>query len=129
MKSFVNILTVCLVAGVVSIGAQQQQTPPPPPPQQEISLIGCLVQGSQPSIFILENAKPATGTTQEVGTRYMVVPESKDVDLLSHLNHEVQLTGPWDGVIPPPEKPTEEQDLPKLRARSLAPLSSTCSVR
>lgn len=89
MKKLSTILTVCLVAGVVSIGAQQQQTPPPPPPQQEISLIGCLVQGSQPSIFILEHAKPATGTTQEVGTRYMVVPESKDVDLLSHLNHEV----------------------------------------
>jgi hypothetical protein len=131
MKSLISALAVCLVAGAVSAGAQQQQqTPPPQPPEQpQITLSGCLTQGSMPSIFILENAKPATGTTQETGTRYLVVTETKDIDLLAHLNHEVQLTGASEGVIPPPEKPAEEKDLPKLRVRALEMLSNTCATR
>lgn len=131
MKSLISALAVCLVAGAVSAGAQQQQqTPPPQPPEQpQVTLSGCLTQGSMPSIFILENAKPAAGTTQETGTRYLVVAETKDIDLLAHLNHEVQLTGASEGVIPPPEKQTEEKDLPKLRVRVLDMLSNTCSMR
>lgn len=126
---FATTLAVCLVAGVGSLAAaQQQQTPPPPPPPQEVSMIGCLVQGSQPSVFLLENARPATGTTQDTGTRYLVVSDSKDVDLLSHVNREVQLTGQQVGPVPPPEKPVPERDLPTLRARALTLVSNSCPV-
>lgn len=131
MKSLFSALAVCLVAGAVSAGAQQQQqTPPPPPPEPpQVTLSGCLTQGSLPSIFILENARPAAGTTQETGTRYLVVAEAKDIDLLAHLNHDVQLTGTSEGTIPPPEKPVEERDLPTLRVRTLDMLSNTCATR
>jgi hypothetical protein len=131
MKSLLNALAVCLVAGAVSVGAQQQQqTPPPQPPEQpQVSLTGCLTQGSMPTVFILENAKAATGTTQETATRYVVVAEAKDVDLLAHLNNEVTLKGATEGAIPPPEKPVEEKDLPKLRVQTLAVVSNTCATR
>jgi hypothetical protein len=131
MKSILSVAMASLVAGVVSLGAQQQQQqPPPPPPEQpEVSVMGCLMQGSQPSIFILEGAKPAAGTTQDTGTRYQVVAESKDIDLLAHLNHEVQLTGASMGAIPPPEKPVEEKDLPTLKVRALEMLSNTCPAK
>lgn len=131
MKSWINVLVVCLVAGAVSAGAQQQQqTPPPQPPEQpQIALTGCLMQGSMPTIFILENAKPAEGTTQETTNRYQVVAESKDVDLLAHLNNEVQLRGSTEGVIPPPEKPVEEKDLPRLKVLALDVISNTCAAR
>jgi hypothetical protein len=124
---------VCLVAGAVSAGAQQQQqqqTPPPQPPEPpQVTLTGCLTQGSMPSIFILENAKPAAGTTQETTNKYQVVAESKDIDLLAHLNKEVQLRGATEGAIPPPEKMPEEKDLPKLKAKALELISDTCATR
>lgn len=130
MKTFISALAVCLVAGV-STGAQQQQQqqPPPTPPERpEITVTGCLTQGSMPSVFILENAKPAAGTTQETGTRYVVLAETKEVDLLKHVNNEVQLKGSPEGVIPPPEKQREEKDLPKLRASALLLVSNTCAT-
>ncbi len=125
----ITTLAVCLVAGVVTLAAaQQQQTPPPPPAPPEVSLIGCLVQGSQPGVFLLEHARPATGTTQDTGGRYLVVADSKDVDLLSHVNREVQLTGQQIGPVPPPEKPVPERDLPTLRARALTLVANSCPV-
>lgn len=131
MKSFVSALAVCLVAGAVSMGAQQQQQQQPPPQTErpEITVTGCLTQGSMPSVFILDNAKPAaaaTGTTQQTSTRYLVIAEGKDVDLLKHINNEVQLRGSPEGVIPPPEK-RDEKNLPTLRTTSLMLISNTCA--
>ncbi|MCC7186056.1 MAG: hypothetical protein IT185_07455 [Acidobacteria bacterium] len=131
MKSFMSALAVCLVAGAVSVWAQQQQQQQPPPQTErpEITVTGCLTQGSMPSVFILDNAKPAaatTGTTQQTSTRYLVIAEGKDVDLLKHINNEVQLRGAPEGVIPPPEK-RDEKNLPRLRTTSLMLISNTCA--
>jgi hypothetical protein len=129
MKSLVRALAVCFVAGAVPATAQQQQQTPPPPERPEITVTGCLTHGSMPSVFILENAKSPTGTTQETATRYLVLAETKDVDLLKHVNNEVQLKGAQEGVIPPPEKQREENSLPKLRATALLLVSNTCAAR
>lgn len=130
MKSLITALAVCLAAGVAPTSAQQQQQQTPPPPERpEITVTGCLAHGSMSSVFILENAKSSSGTTQETATRYIVLAESKDVDLLKHLNNEVQLKGAPEGVIPPPEKQREENSLPKLRATALLLISNTCATR
>lgn len=129
MKPFISALAVCLVAGTASSGAQQQQQQTPPPPERpEITVTGCLAQGSMPSVFILENAKSSSGTTQETSMRYIVLAESKAVDLLKHVNNEVQLKGSPEGVIPPPEKQRDEKTLPKLRATALLLVSNTCAT-
>ncbi len=130
MKSFISALAVCLIAGAAPTGAQQQQQQTPPPPERpEISVTGCLAQGSMPSVFILENAKSSAGTTQETSTRYIVLAESKAVDLLKHVNNEVQLKGSPEGVIPPPEKQRDEASLPKLRTTALLLVSNTCATK
>lgn len=130
MKPFISALAVCVLAGAASTGAQQQQQQTPPPPErQEITVSGCLAQGSMPSVFILENAKSPTGTTQETSARYVVVAESKTVDLLKHVNNEVQLKGAPEGVIPPPEKQRDEKSLPRLRASALMLISNTCATK
>jgi hypothetical protein len=130
MKSFISAFAVCLIAGAASTGAQQQQQQTPPPPERpEISVTGCLAQGSMPSVFILENAKSSSGTTQETSSRYVVLAESKAVDLLKHVNNEVQLKGSPEGVVPPPEKQRDEKSLPKLRATALLLISNTCATK
>jgi hypothetical protein len=135
MKPLINTVALCLLVGVASLGAQQQQQQQqqeqqqPPKPPAEVSLTGCLTQGSMPSVFILENAKPANETITESGKRYLVVAQSKDVDLLSHVNNEVQLHGTVTGNMPPPEMPTPEKDLPQLQARMLSVVSNSCATR
>ncbi len=134
MKTIVSSLAVCLLAGTIAIAAaprqqqQQQQEPPQKPQPTEATLLGCLVQGSMPSVFILDNVKVTGGGIKESGMRYMVIAEGKDVDLRSHVNHEVELRGMVSTTTPPPTPPTEEKDLPTIRARELRMISSTCGV-
>jgi hypothetical protein len=114
---------------VAAVGAQdppqkEQQEQPTTP---EVTLTGCLIHGSQPSVFILDNAKPAAGTMTEIALRYLLIAEGKDVRLLPHVNHHVEIRGSVSGSVPPPEKQREEADLPTLRAQALTMLSSTCA--
>src|SRR5262245_36213105 len=83
--------------------AQQQQTPPPqtPPDQQQkekpspkdITLTGCVVQGSQPTIFLLDNARVNPQDPNEKGRTYFIVESAQDLNVKSHLDHEVTLSG------------------------------------
>ena len=141
MKTFVTAVAVCLVA--VSLSAQnpppptQAQTPPAQqaaaPDQQktapEITLTGCLVQGSTPAVFIFENAKKDPKDTNEAAVKFIVLASTEDLNLRSHLNHQVRITGVSDGrVAPPTAQKVEEKDMPKLSAKSLTLVADTCAV-
>jgi hypothetical protein len=139
MKTFLTALAVCLVVAGVSA-----QNPPPtqaqnPPAQQaapdqqktepEITLTGCLVQGSTPAVFIFENAKKDPKDTNEAAVKFIVLASTEDLNLRSHLNHQVRITGVSDGrVAPPTAKKVEEKDMPKLSAKSLTLVADTCAV-
>lgn len=125
MTRTLSTLGVCLLA-VVGIGRAQVAQQPTPPPPQDVTLFGCLTQGSQPSIFILEHARPTSGSNGETALRYLVLSDAKDVDLLSNVNREVELRGTVSGRVPPPEKQREEANLPTLRVRELTSNSTTC---
>jgi hypothetical protein len=140
MKRLLTVLAVCfaLAAGVAA------QNPPPTPPQAppqaaaadqkadqkapEVIVTGCLVQGSGPTVFIVENAKKDPQSTSEKGVSFLVVASSPDLNLRSHLNHEIRITGQSDGKTPPASGgKIEEKDLPKLTAKSVAMVSNTCA--
>jgi hypothetical protein len=146
------IMTIGAFALATSLVAAQAQTTPPtqqtqPPQQQqemekEISLTGCLVQGSEPTVFILEDAiegavpptDPTDPTRPERETEetksYVVVADAEDLFLRNHLNHKVTIRGvPDETMVDPatPEKPVEEKDLPKLAAKSVLPVADTCT--
>jgi hypothetical protein len=67
-------------------GAQSGQKP------ADVTLTGCLVQGSGPNVFILEYAKASTDPTTAAGKSY-VINVTGSADLKPHLNHQVRIVG------------------------------------
>ncbi len=120
----------------------QKQTPP------EVTLTGCVVQGSSPTVFILDNAKKDPASATEKGVKYILASAVEDVDLRTHLNKEVRIVGEVDvkvkadpvtpavtPAVTPPVTPTvppvpadPEKDLPKLKAKSVTMVSDTCAM-
>ena len=118
-------------------GAATVQTPA----GSDVTLTGCLVQGSSPTVFVIENAKTGTASPSDKGKSYVLtVAPSATVDLRSQLNHQVRIVGLSDDksaviVTPPaagaPSATTtvvkvEEKDMPKFTTRTISRISDTC---
>ena len=117
-----------LILATAFVAAQTPtQAPPASPAQQdkEVTLTGCLIQGSTPSTFILDNARVDARDRNEKAKRYVVVAGAKEFDPRPHLNHEVSVVGKAEQKAVP-EKPTEK-DLPKLTATAIRMVADTCS--
>lgn len=144
MKTAMTTLAICAAVGLNVLANQQTQQPPPPPPTQQqqqqqppdkpqtpiadTTLTGCLIQGSGPTVFIVDNAKADPKSTTEKGARYIVIASAEDLNLRQHLNHEVRITGKVDGMVPVAGTKVEEKDLPKLNAKAVVMVSNTCAV-
>jgi len=119
---------------------QQQQTPPPQTtpaqdPQntnpKDITLTGCVIQGSAPTVFLLDNARVNTQDPSEKGRTLVIVPATEDLNISTHLDHEVTITGKAEDKVVPEPKPGEkvnEKDLPKLQASSLTMVADRCTA-
>ena len=119
----------------VAQSAPPTQTQPPQDPQQkeqkvpEITLTGCVIQGSAPEIFLLSGAKKDPDDTKETGTTYFLVANSGDLNLKAHLNHSVRITGVAElktPPVPPPGGKVEEKDLLKFTAKAATMVSDRC---
>ena len=100
----------------------------------DITLTGCLIQGSSPNVFVLENAKMATAAAGDKGKSYVVVV-SGAADLKPHLNHQVRIVGgegstvkvtPTPGGAQVEVKPNDEASFPRLNARTVTMVANTC---
>jgi len=138
MKKLITTFAVCLSVGVGASAMQQQQTPPPDPqaqaqPQdqkpatQEITLTGCLIQGTGPTVFVFDNAKKDPKSETEKAMKYVVVAGAQDLNLRPHLNHQVQIAGTWDGKTAPATGKVEEKDLPRFTAKTVTMVADTCA--
>jgi hypothetical protein len=129
MKTLVTAIAVCsLVAGLSARQDPAQQTPPKPA-VQEVTLTGCLVQGTTPAVFIFENARRDPKSTTEPAVKYLVLASAEDLNLRDHLNHEVRINGLPDGKIAPPTtQKVDEKDLPRLSAKSVTMVADTCTA-
>ena len=144
MKTALTALAVC-VALAASAAAfqtppptqqQQQQAPPaqaaqtPADPQKtppDVTLTGCLIQGSTPAIYLFDNAKKDRNDKGEKATKFLVLISGEDLDLRSHLNKEVTMTGRVELKPAPPDgKPVTEKDLPTFATKSVTLVSDTC---
>lgn len=130
MKTFVTAVAVCFV--VAGLSARQDPTSPQTPQKPavaEITVTGCLVQGSTPAVFIFENVRKDPKSTTEPALKYMVIASTEDLNLRTHLNHQVRISGLPDGkVAPPTTSKVEEKDLPRLSAKSVTMVADTCST-
>lgn len=98
---------------------QQQQTP-------EVALTGCLIQGSAPTVFILDKAKANPENREDPGVSYVIVSQIEDTDLTQFLNHQVRITGAPENKQMDPEREQTEKDLPKLTAKAIVNVADTC---
>lgn len=101
---------------------------------KDVTLTGCLVQGSSPSVFILENAKMSTASASDKGKSYVVVVAGA-ADLKPHLDHQVRIVGgeiaaasssSAPSAASSSDKRNEEASFPKLNARTVTMVANTC---
>ena len=100
----------------------------------DITVTGCLIQGSAPNVFVLENAKMSTAPADDKGKSYVVVVTGA-ADLKPHLNHQVRIVGGENATVkvtPTPgggaqvEVKQDESSFPKLNARTVTMVANTC---
>jgi len=134
MKRFLGASIASLALAVTVAAAQ---TPPPQDPSQDqqkvpdITLQGCVIQGSGPTVFILNNARVKPDDKNEKAQTFVIVAGTEDLMLKNHLNHEVTVTGNAEAKVapvPPPGQTVAEKDLPKLTAKSLTMVSDRCTT-
>jgi hypothetical protein len=144
MKTALTALAACMTLAV-SVAAyqtpppaqqQQQQAPPAPAAQQpgdpqkappDVTLTGCLIQGSTPAIYLFDNAKKDRNDKSEKAGKYLVLISGEDLDLRSHLNKEVSMTGRVElKPAPAAGKPVLEKDLSTFATKSVTLVSDTC---
>jgi hypothetical protein len=97
---------------------------------QEVSLTGCLVQGTGPNVFILENAKADPRDTSQKGRSYLLDSGTASISFREHLNNEVLVDGEAEMKTPPAVpagQRVKESDLPKLKAAKIEHVAETCS--
>jgi hypothetical protein len=132
MKARFLGLMASVILGSTLVAAQATTPPQTQPKTQvpEVTLVGCIVQGSAPTIFILENAKKDPANPNEKGMTYFLVAAAEDLTFRPHLNHEVRLTGTLEQrtpPIPPPGEKVPEKDLIKFSAKSATMVADRCA--
>ena len=100
----------------------------------DITVTGCLIQGSAPNVWVLENAKMSTAAATDTGKSYIVVVTGA-ADLKPHLNHQVRIVGgenatvkvtPTPGGAQVEVKQNDEASFPRLNARTVTMVANTC---
>jgi len=130
-----KLLLGTILAGFVSVGvmAQQAAAPPAPAPQAQtavtdVILVGCVTQGSSPTVFLFENAVDPADKNSKART-FRLMAKVDDVDLTEHLNHKVQLKGVAEAKVPPATTgKVAEKDLPVFTAKAATHVATTCSA-
>ena len=142
MTSVVTGIGVCCAVRLNMAAVLVHQTPPPPnpkpplqtsakPTEAEITVTGCLVQGSGLNVFVLQNAKRDPQSATEKAARYVVVPAAEDLALKPHVNHQVRILGVPDGRPQPTPQAggtVDEKLVPALSAKSLTMVSAACGA-
>jgi len=134
MKRLVITMLGSLAVATTLLAAQDPQRPtdpqqPPAGAAKDITLTGCVTQGSSPTSFILSNAKMNARDTNEKGKDFQLVAATEDLSLKTHLNHEVTVTGSADTkAAPMPPAAGQKPDLPKLTAKSITQVADTCTT-
>ena len=142
MTSVATGIGVCCAVSLNMAAVLVHQTPPPPnakpplqtpakPTEAEITVTGCLVQGSAPTVFVLQNAKRDPQSATEKAARYVVVPAAEDLVLKPHLNHQVRILGVPDGRPQPTPQAggtVDEKLVPALSAKALTMVSAACGT-
>jgi hypothetical protein len=130
-RQILGVMTGTILATALA-AAQTAQTPPAAAPQgdkmKDVTVTGCLVQGSAPAVFLLEDAKVDPEDKNEKGRTYFL--SASVPDLKANLNKEVRIIGQAETKeppAPPAGQKVAEQDLPKLAVKTIAAVADRCT--
>lgn len=144
-RALIGSVTALLFSAALAAQATSQQPPPTPPqtqqsnpttPQEQkaadVTLVGCVVQGTSASVFVFENAVDPSKKDDTPRT-LKLASSGEELDFQSHLNHKVQLVGTLTPPTPPtpPVKAGEkvaEKDLQVFTVKTVTPVATTCSA-
>jgi hypothetical protein len=135
MKKNVFGVIVGSLLAAATIAAQGAQGAAPQPPQQDkpkdVTVTGCVIQGSSPTVFLLDAARFNPQNKEEKARTYVLVAGTEDLMLSNHLNKEIAVTGDAE-VKTPPTPPAgqkvQERDLPKFTVKAIAPVADRCTI-
>jgi hypothetical protein len=124
--------SLAFASALVAAQATSKVTPQTQPQQKDhaVTLTGCLIQGSSPTVFLLDNARENPKSTMEKSKSYKLASAAEDLNFSKNLNHEVRVTGTPDqmaAATPPAGQKATEKDLPTLRAQSITSVADTCT--
>lgn len=100
----------------------------PPAAQQELTVTGCVVEGTDAGVYILTNVV-ARPETKDVPETFRLVSGGEDLDFTLHNNHQVQAMGRAEMKPPPEPAPTghiDPRDLPTLAVKSIRSIADRC---
>jgi hypothetical protein len=127
----VIVASVFATGLVAAQGSGSAQTQPQTQKAPEAVLTGCIIQGSSPTVFILDSARQNAQDQNEKAKTYVLVVGAEDLDFKQHLNHEVRVTGVAENKTPPTPpagQKVQEKDLPKLTAKSVTMVADRCTT-
>jgi DsbC/DsbD-like thiol-disulfide interchange protein len=130
-RQLLGVLASVMTASAL-IAAQSTTAPPqnPTPAKADITVTGCLIQGSSPAVFVLDNAKQKPDDKAEKAASYVVTQAAEDLPLAANLNHEVSVTGSADvkAMAPPSGQKAAEKDLPRFSAKTVTLVADRCTA-
>lgn len=133
-KNVLGVIVGSLLAAG-TIAAQGQSGQQQPQPQQEkpkdVTVTGCVIQGSSPSVFLLDAARFNPQSKEEKARTYLIVAGTEDLMLSNHLNKEVTITGEAElktPPTPPAGQKVQERDLPKVTAKAVSVVADRCTT-
>ena len=131
LRYITSTLTVCAVAGTISVFAQERTPPQPQEPQQPApaaaTLTGCVQEAKTTdggTAYVLNKAEGGTATMY-------VLTGPPPAELASHVNHKVEVTGQVQQPNPPPsaeEAPADRKVLrpPFVQVESVKMVADSC---
>ena len=110
--------------------------------EEEVTVTGCLVEGSGPNVYILQTQPIGTAESSDQTVSYVVTAASDapKIDFRSEVNRAVRLTGARsgeaasaiDGAQRAPDTSTnlevKELEMPKLSVKRLARIGDRCTA-
>lgn len=130
-RHFVSSAAVLVVAGATMLAARgdsSQGAPGDAPQTREVTVTGCVTEGTDVGVYILDNvvAKPEV---QNIPRTFRLVSDGADLDFTLHANHQVQATGRAELKVlpePPPGGRIDPRDLPAFAVKTIQSVSERC---
>jgi hypothetical protein len=115
-------------AMLMAHGGGRQAAPGEAPNARELTVTGCLSEGTSTGVYILTNVMAKPDIENIAGT-FRLVSGGADVDFSLHANHQVQTTGTAKLGVPPEPPPggrIDPRDLPAFAVKTIQNVSERC---